>query len=152
MGCSLPGSSVHGISLVRILEWVAISFSRVSPQTQEWILISCTGKQILYHWATREAYSWQYMSVSVYIYISDQIRQPLSHVWLFLTIRSAAHRLPCPSPSAGPCSNSCLLSQRCHPTISSSVVPFSSCPSPSIFPSIRIFPNKLALHIRWPKY
>ena len=35
-------------------------------------------------------------------------------------------RLPCPSPSPGACSNSCPLSQWCHPTISSSVVPFSS--------------------------
>ena len=35
-------------------------------------------------------------------------------------------RLPCPSPSHRACSNSCLLSQWCHPTISSSVVPFSS--------------------------
>ena len=37
-------------------------------------------------------------------------------------------RLPCPSPSPGVCSNSCPLSQWCHPTISSSVIPFSSCP------------------------
>ena len=36
-------------------------------------------------------------------------------------------RLPCPSPSPGICSDSCPLSQWCHPTISSSVVP-SSCP------------------------
>ena len=36
--------------------------------------------------------------------------------------------LPCPSPSPGACSNSCSLSRWCHPTISSSVVPFSSCP------------------------
>ena len=35
-------------------------------------------------------------------------------------------RLPCPSPSPGACSNPCPLSQWCHPTISSSVVPFSS--------------------------
>ena len=34
---------------------------------------------------------------------------------------------PCPSPSPRACSNPCPLSQRCHPTISSSVVPFSSC-------------------------
>ena len=34
-------------------------------------------------------------------------------------------RLPCPSPSPGVCSNSCPLSRRCHPTISSSVAPFS---------------------------
>ena len=37
-------------------------------------------------------------------------------------------RLPCPSPTPRACSNSCPLSQWCHPTISSSVVPFSSCP------------------------
>ena len=36
-------------------------------------------------------------------------------------------RLPCPSPTPGACSNSCSSSQWCHPTISSSVIPFSSC-------------------------
>ena len=36
-------------------------------------------------------------------------------------------RLPCPSPTPGACSNSCSSSQWCHPTISLSVVPFSSC-------------------------
>ena len=39
-------------------------------------------------------------------------------------------RPPCPSPSPRACSNSCPLSQWCHPTISSSVVPFSSCLQP----------------------
>ena len=58
-------------------------------------------------------------------------------------------RLPCPSPSPRVYSNSCALSQCCHPTISSSVIPFSSCP-PS-FPAI-VFSNDSALHIRWPKY
>ena len=58
-------------------------------------------------------------------------------------------RLPCPSPTPRACSNSCpLLSQWCHPTISSSVVPFLP---PSIFPSIRVFSNESVLHIRWPK-
>ena len=36
-------------------------------------------------------------------------------------------RFPCPSPSSGPCSNSCPLSWWCHPASSSSVLPFSSC-------------------------
>ena len=36
-------------------------------------------------------------------------------------------RLPCPSLSPGVCSNSCPLSRWCHPTISFSVIPFSSC-------------------------
>ena len=36
-------------------------------------------------------------------------------------------RLPCLSPSPGDCANACVLSRWCHPTISSSVIPFSSC-------------------------
>ena len=36
-------------------------------------------------------------------------------------------RLPCPSPTPRACSNSCHLSRWCHPAISSSVIPFSSC-------------------------
>ena len=47
-------------------------------------------------------------------------------------------RLPCPSPAAGACSNSYPSSQWCHPTISSSVVPFSSCPQS--FPALGSFP------------
>ena len=39
-------------------------------------------------------------------------------------------RLPCPSPTPRPCPNSCPLSRWCHPTISFSVVPFSSCLQP----------------------
>ena len=47
-------------------------------------------------------------------------------------------RLLCPSPSPGACSNSCPLSQWCHPTISSSVIPFPSCPQS--FPASGSFP------------
>ena len=46
--------------------------------------------------------------------------------------------LCCPSLTLRACSNSCPLSQWCHPTISSSVVPFSSCPQS--FPASRSFP------------
>ena len=46
-------------------------------------------------------------------------------------------RLPCPSSSHRACSNSCPSSRWCHPTISSSVVPFSSCPQS--FPASRSF-------------
>ena len=52
-------------------------------------------------------------------------------------------RILCPSPSPRACSNSCPLSQWCHPTISSSVFPFSSClqsfPSSGSFPKSRHF-------------
>ena len=56
-------------------------------------------------------------------------------------------RPPCPSPTPGVYSNPCPLSWWCHPTMSSSVVPFSS-----IFPSISVFSNESALCIRWLKY
>ena len=57
---------------------------------------------------------------------------------------------PCPSPAPRVYSNSCPLSRWCHPTISSSVIPFSS--SLQSFPASGSFSNESALHIRWPKY
>ena len=57
-------------------------------------------------------------------------------------------RPPCPSPTPRACSNSCPLSRWCHPTISSSVVPFSS--HLQSFPASGSFES--VLHIRWPKY
>ena len=59
-------------------------------------------------------------------------------------------RLPCPSPTPRAYSNLCPKSRWCYPTISSSVVPFSSCLQS--FPSITVFSNELVLRIRWPKY
>ena len=44
----------HGVSQARILEWVAIFFSRGSPWLRGWTHVSCIGRQILYHWASRE--------------------------------------------------------------------------------------------------
>ena len=58
-------------------------------------------------------------------------------------------RLPCPSLSPRVCLNSCPLSRWCHPTILSSVILLLQS---SIFPSIRVFSNELALCIRWSKY
>ena len=58
-------------------------------------------------------------------------------------------RLPCPSPSPRACSNSCLLSLWCHPTIS---FHRHLLLLPSIFLSIRVFSNESAPCIRWPKY
>ena len=47
--------SVHGISQMRILEWVAISFSTGSFWPRDPTHIFCIGRQVLYYWATREA-------------------------------------------------------------------------------------------------
>ena len=57
-------------------------------------------------------------------------------------------RPPCSSPTPSIYSNSCPLSQWCHPTISSSVIPFSS--HFQSFPA-RSFSNESVLRIRWPK-
>ena len=53
MDCSLPGSSLHGILQARILEWVAISFSKGSSHARDRTCVSCIpciGRRILYHW------------------------------------------------------------------------------------------------------
>ena len=52
MDCSPPGSSVHGILQVRILEWVAISFSRESSQPRDWTQFSHTADRLFTNWVT----------------------------------------------------------------------------------------------------
>ena len=49
MDCSLPGSSVHRILQARILEWVAISFSRGSSWSRDQTQVSYISRQVLYH-------------------------------------------------------------------------------------------------------
>ena len=53
-------------------------------------------------------------------------------------------RLPCPSLSPRVCSNSCSLNRWCYPLFPSLLT--------SVFPSIRVFYNELAIHIRWSRY
>ena len=58
MDCSLPGSSVHGISQARILQWAAISFSRGSSQPKDWNHVFCKFPAFQldsYHWAIGKA-------------------------------------------------------------------------------------------------
>ena len=65
MDCNPPGSSVHGISQVEVLEWVAISSPRGSSQHKNQTCISCNGRQILYHWPTKESESRSVVSNSL---------------------------------------------------------------------------------------
>ena len=63
MDCSPPGSSVHGVLQARILEWVAMLPSRESSWLREQThisYVSCTGRWILYHYATWEALYYNY--------------------------------------------------------------------------------------------
>ena len=65
MGCSPPGSSVHGVSQARILEWVTMPFSRGSFQPgKNPCFLNC--RWILYCWASREA---PYMHVCIFTYL-----------------------------------------------------------------------------------
>ena len=105
----------------------------------------CTGLEVIEGRGERpaeglvaECFSFQFNSV-----------QLLSRVRLFATPWRHA-RPPCPSTTPGVYPNSCPLSRWCHPTISSSVVPFSS--HRQSFPALGFFSNEAVLRIRWPKY
>ena len=79
MDYSLPGSSVHGISQARILEWVAISTSRGSSQPRDQTQVSCLGRWILYHCTTWEA---QGSSILIYnIRIAIYLPQRTNGIW-----------------------------------------------------------------------
>ena len=54
MNCSLPGSSLHGIFQARVLEWVAIAFSRGSSRPRDRTRVSCIAGRHFTVWASRE--------------------------------------------------------------------------------------------------
>ena len=116
---SPPGFPIPGILQTRTLEWVAISFSKVGCIMALKDIRSSLGN------VTFSQFS--YLSCLV---VSDSLQpQGLQHT-----------RLSCPSSTPRACSNSCLLSRWCHPTISSSVTPFFSCLQS--FPESRSFPMR----------
>ena len=101
MVCSPPGSCVHGISQARILKQIATSFSRWSSWPRDWTHISCTGRWILYHWATREAqptvvaYKYSFVLcpfpltlVGWYIFTETQKQSPMSEMsWVLWQVK-----------------------------------------------------------------
>ena len=103
----------------RILEGVAVPFSRGSSQPRDRTQIFCIAGGFFTSWATREALNVWFSSVQFSRSVVSDSLWPHE-------LQQA--RPPCPSPTPGDHSNSCPLSQWCHPAISSSVVPFSSCP------------------------
>ena len=81
MHCSPPGSSVHGISQARILEWLAISSSKGSSQSRDQTRVSyssCFGRQILNHWA-----NWEAQIFAILIYFLKLMHLILSHLAVF---------------------------------------------------------------------
>ena len=124
---------VHGILQARILEWVAFPFSRGSSQPRDWTQVSCIAGRFFTIWATREAPIPLSVSQFSHSVVSD-----------FLQPHESQHaRPPCPLPTPRVYSNSCPLSRWCHPTISSSVLPFSyhpqSLPASGSFPMNQLF-------------
>ena len=161
MDCSLPGSCIHEISQARILEWVAISFSRRSSQPRDWTWLShIVGRRFIIQ-ATKEVhYKWYFLFFSISNKLCRNITDfnilfylkpcfssvQFSHSVVSDSLRphGLQHaRLPCPSPTPRVYSNSCPSSQWCYPTISSSVVPFSTClqsfPASGSFPMSQFF-------------
>ena len=92
MDYSLPGSCIHEVFQARILEWVAISFTRGSSWPGDWThisLVSCIGRQILYHWATWEAQ----------IMVKNKNNQPLLHLNSRAAVSGGQPYLSCPCDS-----------------------------------------------------
>ena len=85
MDYSLPGSSVHGILQARILEWVAILFSREILEFRDWSWVSCIAGRFFTIRATREA---PYMCLCMYVCMCVCcmcVCSVLSHAQLFMT-------------------------------------------------------------------
>ena len=141
-----PGSSVHEIFQARILESIAVSSSRGSSRPGDRTWISCSGRQILYHWATKEELSphTQHSFVNQVQFSSvaqscPTLFDPMNHSMPGLPVHhqlleSTQTHVHCVMPS-----NHLIL---CCPLLL----------LPSIFPSNRVFSSESALRIRWPKY
>ena len=72
MDCSLPGSSIHVIFQARILEWVAISFSRGSSWPRDRTRVSCIAGRFFTTWATRETGSNYHMIQQSHFWVYTQ--------------------------------------------------------------------------------
>ena len=108
------GSSDPSFFQARVLEWVAISFSRGSSQPRVWSQVFHIVGRCFTVWATREV-----------LYMCS-VQFSHSVVSNFLRPRGLQYtRLFCPSPTPRAYSNSCPKSWWCDPTISSSTIPFS---------------------------
>ena len=82
-----------------------------------WVQVDLCVYSSLRHWMCSDYFAQSVQFSSVGSVVSESLRpHGLQHT-----------RSPCPSPTLRACSNSCPWSQWCHPTISSSVIPFSSC-------------------------
>ena len=138
MGYSLPSSSVCGIFQARILEWAAISSSTRSSQPRDWTHVSCI---LAGRFFTTQPLGNCLCDLSSV--------QSLSHVWLFVTLWTAARQA-----SLSITNSRSLLKLMSSKLMMPSNHLILCCPLlllPSIFPSIKVFSSESVLCIRWPK-
>ena len=74
---------IHGISQARILEWVAISFSRGSFWPRDWTWVSCIDRRVLYHWATWDMHVLPTQNKSSKLSPSKKESVRVTRLWLF---------------------------------------------------------------------
>jgi len=168
MDCSPPGSSVYVIFQARVLEWGAIAFSSVCVHIYIYMSYWCHFWDFFLYQAADFflaflSYNWHitlyelkctiWFDTHIFceMIITDRLVNSSSSVQFSCSVVSDSlwphglqhTRLPCLSPIPGVCSNSCPLSQWCHPNISSSVIPFSLClqsfPASGSFPMSQFF-------------
>ena len=138
-------------------------------QTLYWFIVGIENSVLWHHYfQPTTALVWPSISVFQFLSLTPGFslhqNNTISLQWLDIQFSSLQHsivsdslrprglqhtRPPYPSAAPGVYSNSCLLSQWCHPTISSSVRPLLLLPS--FIPSIRVLSNESVLRIRWPK-
>ena len=121
MDHSVPSSVDHKIHQARILEFLPLPSPGIFPIQESNIYLLC-----LQHWPTVSLPLVPFGKPLWSQFSSGQFCRSVMSDSLWPHGLQHA-RLPCPSPTPGTYSSSCPLSQWCHPTISSSVIPFSSC-------------------------
>ena len=145
-------SSHESALLIRWPKYCSFSFS-ISPSNEysglisfriDWfdlLAVKGTLKNLLQHHSSKASILWSFRILQFqfsHSVVSDSLRPH----------ESQHARPPCPPPTPRVHPNSYASSRWCHPAISSSVIPFSSCPP---IPPI-IFNNESTLCMRWPKY
>ena len=157
--CDRIDCTVHAILQTRILQWVAVPFSRRSSQPRDWNQTSCVTGRFFTSWTTRED-TWLkgkefkherilvcFPSTNFYTWIQFSsvaqscltLRDPMNRSTPGLPVH---HQLPeFTQTHVHWVSYAIQHLILCHPLL-----------PPSIFPSIRVFSNESALRVRWPKY
>ena len=138
--CDPMDYRVHAILQARILKWVAFPFSKGSSQPRDRTHISHISGGFFASWTTRETKNNQLLKTYYIKLIKNLILilKTIIYKVYFSSVQSSVMsdslrphglqhtRLPCSSPTSKAYSNPCPLIWWCHPTISFSVVPFSS--------------------------